>query len=794
VLWGDDGIVLRLPEAIERIPVQDLLFEPEQIEDEVVRALPGTAMFASVFREASARALLLPRRRPGTRTPLWQQRQRGADLLAEAAKHPTFPILLETTRECLQDVFDVPALREVMADLRSRKTKLVAIDTEQASPFAQSLLFRWVAVYMYEGDAPLAERRAAALALDRDLLRELLGSEELRDLLDPRALDDTELELQWLADGRRARNADGVHDLLRAVGELAPEEIRVRTDGDATAWTQALLDDGRAIRVRVAGEERIAAVEDAGRLRDALGASLPPGLPGVFTEATDRPLDGLVARYARTHGPFAAADVAARLGVSGDRVGAALERVEADGRVVLGEFRPGGTEREWCDADVLRRLRRRSLAALRREVEPVDAPTLGRFLPAWQGADRPSGSADALFEAIGRLQGAAIPASILETDVLPARVQGYRPADLDALLASGDVVWVGVGPLGTDDGRVALGFREQAPALLGTATGGDSGGAAGDDGLRDSIRSHLAQRGASFWPEIVQAAGTADERVVLAALWDLVWAGEVTNDTLAPLRAFVRGASARIRAPRPGRRPRPGTLRRVGPPAGAGRWSLTDALTSPSPSPTEVAHARALQLLDRHGVVTREAALAENIPGGFAGVYPVLKAMEDGGSVRRGYFVAGLGAAQFALPGAVDRLRALREAGAAREADPADDDAAADADAPTVVLAAADPAQPYGAALPWPETAGRPARAAGAYVVLVDGRPAAFLERGGRSLSTFGLEPDSWADALASLVKDGRLRKIELGRVDGERPAPEIADTLRAVGFVDGYRGLTLRG
>jgi ATP-dependent Lhr-like helicase len=793
VLWGDDGIVLRLPEAIERIPVHDLLFEPEQVEDEVVRTLPGTAMFASVFREASARALLLPRRRPGTRTPLWQQRQRGADLLAEASKHPTFPILLETTRECLQDVFDVPALREVMADLRSRKTKLVAVDTEQASPFAQSLLFRWVAVYMYEGDAPLAERRAAALALDRDLLRELLGSEELRDLLDPRALDEIEMELQWLADGRRARSVDGVHDLLRGIGELTPEEVAARVDGDAAAWVGALLDDGRAICVRVAGEERIAAVEDAGRVRDALGVSLPQGLPGVFTEATARPLDGLVARFARTHGPFAVADVAARLGVSGERVLASLETLEAEGRVVLGEFRPGGTEREWCDADVLRRLRRRSLAALRREVEPVDAATLGRFLPAWQGADRPSGSADALLEAVGRLQGAAIPASILETDVLPARVRGYRAADLDALLASGDVVWVGVGPIGTDDGRVALGFREQAPALLGAATGDRSGERIGRGELHDSIRSHLAERGASFWPEIVQAAGTADERAVLATLWDLVWAGEVTNDTLAPLRAFVHGTASHTRTPRPGRRPRPGALRRVGPPAGAGRWSLTGALTAPAPSPTELAHARAIQLLDRHGVVTREAALAENSPGGFAGVYPVLKAMEDGGSVRRGYFVAGLGAAQFALPGAVDRLRTLREVGTTHEQD-RPGDAVADGDTLTVVLAAADPSQPYGAALPWPETAGRPARAAGAYVILVDGRPAAFLERGARSLATFGADPGTWADALASLVKDGRLRKIELGRVDGEHPEPEIADALRAVGFIDGYRGLTLRG
>ena len=392
VLWSDDGIVVRLPEAVDRIPVEDLLFDPDAIEAAVVQAVPQTAMFASVFREAAARALLLPRRRPGQRTPLWQQRQRSADLLAEAAKFPDFPILLEATRECLRDVFDVPALREVMADLRSRRTRLVPVDTEHASPFAQSLLFRWVGVYMYEGDAPLAERRAAALTLDRDLLRELLGSEELRELLDPRALDEVEAELQRLGEDRGARSADHLHDLLRTLGDLTADEIVARVEtGDASAFIEQLVADGRAIRIRIAGDERFAAVEDAARLRDALGISLPIGLPGAFTGETDRPLDGLVRRYARTHGPFVVAEVAARLGASAERVLEALSSLEAADAVVRGEFRPGGSGREWCDPDVLRRLRRRSLALLRREVEPVDAAALARFLPAWQGADRPAG-------------------------------------------------------------------------------------------------------------------------------------------------------------------------------------------------------------------------------------------------------------------------------------------------------------------------------------------------------------------------------------------------------------------
>jgi len=779
VLWSDDGIVLRLPEAVERIPIEDLVFEPDQIEEAVVGVLPGTTMFATVFREVAARALLLPRRLPGRRTPLWQQRQRSADLLGQAGRYPGFPMLLETTRECVRDLFDVPALREVMGDLRARTTRLVAVETDKASPFSQSLLFSWIAVYMYEGDAPLAERRAAALSLDRDLLRELLGTDELRELLDPRALDEVELELQRLAAGRHARHADGVHDLLRDLGPLGHDEIRARADGDADAMLGGVLEDGRAIRVRVAGDDRYAAVEDAARLRDALGVSLPLGVPGAFTTAVEAPLDDLVARYARTHGPFTIGEIAARLGAGTDRVREALERLQIEGRVVHGAFRPDGIGPEWCEVDVLRRIRARSLAALRREVEPVGAAALARFLPAWQGADRPRGGADALPEAIARLQGAAIPASILESDILPARVHGFRPADLDALCASGDLVWVGAGALGATDGRVSLLYRDRAGLLAPIPPSPEDRPARP---LHDAIRERLAARGASFWPDLVEAAGTANEATVLRALWDLVWAGEVTNDTLAPLRASIGGTGSR--RPRAGRgsaqRPRPGTLRRAGPPAGAGRWSLVTDVVRDVPGATERAHALAAQLLDRHGVVTREATLAEGTPGGFAAVYPVLKLMEETGAVRRGYFVAGLGAAQFAHPGAVDRLRTLREG--------VDDDE-------VVTLAAADPAQPYGAALGWPQTTGRPSRSAGAYVVLANGEPAAFLERGAKTLVTFGADPGRWADALAALVKDGRVRRIELRQIDGtaagDHPAAAL---LREVGFADGYRGLTLRG
>ncbi len=578
VLWSDDGIAIRLPESEERIPLEDLLFDPDEVEELVVSRLPGTTLFTTTFRESAARALLLPRRTPGRRTPLWQQRQRGADLLEVASRHPTFPILLEATRECLRDVFDVPALKEVLGDVRARRIRVVPVDTPRSSPFAQSLLFRWIAVYMYAYDAPLAERRAAALALDRDLLRELLGAEDLRELIDPGALAALELELQHLTGERRARNADDVHDLLRRLGDLDASEVTARSATDPSAWLDELERAGRALRVRVAGLERFIAVEDAARFRDALGAALPIGVPTVFAESSPAPLEGLVARYARTHGPFDARDVAGRFGVTEDRVAGALASLASKDRVLLGEFRPGGLHREWCDADVLRSIRRRSLAALRREVEPVDATTLGRFLPEWQALTRPRSGPTALVDTVEQLQGAAIHASILESDVLPARVRGYRPADLDALCASGDVVWMGAGGIGADDGRITLGFREHL-----RLTAPPPPEHLPDGAVHDALRERLRAHGASFWPELLAASGVSDERVVLGALWDLVWAGEVTNDTLAPLRAFLLRRPAK--AARSGAKPRPGALRRAGPPSAAGRWSLATTLLEPTPSP-----------------------------------------------------------------------------------------------------------------------------------------------------------------------------------------------------------------
>ena len=789
-MWGDDGIVLRLPEAADELPVDALLIEPEDIEELVVSTLPQTALFSSRFRECAARALLLPRRRPDQRTPLWQQRQRAADLLAVAAKYPTFPILLEASRECLQDVFDVPALRDVLGQLRSRSIRVVTVDTTKPSPMAQSLLFNWIAAYMYEGDAPLAERRAAALALDRDLLRDLLGAEELRELLDPGVLADVELDLQRLSDGRRARSADELHDVLRRVGDLTATEMELRSELPSAGWLAELVDEKRAIEVSVAGEVRYVAAEDAARYRDGLGCALPLGLPVAFTDPVPRPIEDLVARYARTHGPFTEREAAGRLGIPESRVLGALAALEADDRVVRGEFRPEGVRREWCDSEVLRQLRRRSLATLRREVEPVEPEALARFLPAWHGVPPQRRGVDAVVEALGLLAGAPIVASTLESDVLSARVDDYRPAQLDELCTSGDVLWVGAGAIGSNDGRVRLCFADQLVLL---APGWEAQERPGGV-VHDAIRVALGERGASFWGQLRAAAPGTPEDELLMALWDLVWAGEVTNDSLAPLRAITRAGGGRAVRRDSRSRPRPGRLTRIGPPAAAGRWSLVAPLLEPAPAPTEAAHAMAMQLVERHGVLTREAVLAEGVVGGYASVYGVLKVLEERGRVRRGYFVSGLGAAQFAVPGAVDRLRQVRE----RAGDGIGDAGAIDA---PVVLAATDPAQPYGGTLSWPDSPGRPARTAAALVVLRDGLPMAWYDRRSHHLVTFPHTHDdrSWAEALADQVRAGRLRKVEVRKVDGEPLASspvrdEVSAAATASGFVDGYRGLTFSG
>jgi len=886
-MHGDDGIVFRLPDlefdgiteelegaaaARPRRGLGDdlgsprgsgtgellslILLDPDEVHDLVTEQIGGSALFASRFRECAARALLLPRRRPDQRQALWQQRQRSAQLLQVASQYPSFPIILEAVRECVQDVFDVPGLTELMRRIRSREVTTVHVETAQPSPFARSLTFGYVAQFIYEGDSPLAERRAAALSLDPTLLAELLGRGDglsLRDLLDPDAIARTEGELQRLDPDRRCRDPEDVVDLLRTLGTLPLDGIVARTVDDAGpravgGWLVELEGSRQVIRLRVAGEERWAVMEDASRLRDALGSSLPVGVPDAFLQPVADPLGDLVARYARTHGPFAGSDVATWLGLGQAVVKDALRRLVSAGRVVEGEIRPdpsgaGSGGLDYCDAGVLRTLRRRSLAALRAEVEPVTGADLARFLPAWQGVGGALRGQEGLVRAVEQLGGAVLPASSLETLVLPARVAGYSPAMLDELMSSGDVLWRGHGSLPGDDGWVSLHLADVAPLTMPPP---DESLELAD--LHHAVLGALAGGGAFFFRTLSDSVGSLDDETLLAALWDLTWAGRLTNDTLAPLRALLGGGRTahkrRSVGPRRGRyagRPstlgglaagaggtRPASPVRSGPPAAAGRWAL---LPATEPDATLAAYANAEVMLDRYGVVTRGSVVAESVPGGFAAVYRVLAAAEESGRVRRGYFVEGLGAAQFASSGAVDRLRAQSRPLGASTTTPERRRA--------VVLAACDPASPFGAALPWPERAGtdhgepeppavagrahpmsratgaqpgamgaqssamgaqssakgaqsdamgaqssamgaataltrghQPARKAGALVVLVDGELVLYVERGGRTLLTWtdsAEDLQSGADALALAVREGALGRLTVEKTDGAK-------------------------
>ncbi|QQQ77889.1 ATP-dependent helicase [Saccharothrix sp. 6-C] len=807
---SDDGIVIRLPDAVDLDGAQvvagaeDVLLDPEEVEQVVVAEVGGSALFAARFRECAARSLLLPRRDPRKRSPLWQQRQRAAQLLSVAAKYESFPVVLEAMREVLQDVYDVPGLRELMTDIRARRVRVVEVETPSPSPFARSLLFGYVGMFLYEADAPLAERRAAALSLDSALLAELLGSEAIRELLDPEVVAEVERNLQRLAPDRHARDAEGASDLLRFLGDLSEAEALER--GVRPEWLADLVAQRRAIRVRIAGEDRVIGIEDAGRVRDALGVALPVGVPEVFTEPVADPLGDLLSRYARTHGPFPAVEAAERFGLGVAVVTGVLERMAATGRLVRGELRPlsaghprpgAGTHTEYCDAEVLRRLRRASLARLRAEVEPVEPAALGRFLPGWHGVGRRLRSAptvDDVYSVVEQLAGAPLPASAVESLVLPARLPGYRPALLDELTASGEVTWTGCGSLAGGDGWIALAPADVADLLLPDLVPE----AMPDSSLHTAVVEALGG-GALFFRQVVDRVslqGPTTDGEVVGALWDLVWAGVVTNDTLAPLRALVAGGGTahkpRRAAPRGRyarmRAGRPDLPSRTGPPTVAGRWSLA---VVPVTDTTRRAHARAEAFLERHGVLTRGALDTERVTGGFSAVYRVLRAMEESGQVVRGYVVEGLGAAQFAARGAVDRLRASSRSPGQEHGGTPD----------AVVLAAADPAQPYGAALAWPDLSGegkhRPGRKSGALVVLVDGLATLYVERGGRSLLSFTEDEEplrAAAQALSRAVRDGWLGQLAVQRADGEVAlGSRLAGILQDAGFRATPKGLRLR-
>ena len=801
---SDNGIVVRLPDTEDTPPGADLfVFDASEIEPLVTAEVGGSALFASRFRECAARALLLPRRHPGKRSPLWHQRQRSAQLLDVARKYPDFPMVLETVRECLQDVYDVPMLTELMSRIAGRRVRLLEVETPTPSPFAASLLFGYVGAFMYEGDSPLAERRAAALSLDTALLAELLGRVELRELLDGEVVAATDRQLQHLSDDRKVRDAEGVADLLRLLGPLTADEIAERsTASDIDAWLDGLHAARRVLAVSYAERRWWVAVEDIGRLRDAVGVAVPVGVPAAFTESVRDPLGELLTRYARTRGPFTTTEAAARFGLGLRVAEDVLSRMALDGKLVRGEFTdlPDGSGQQWCDSGVLRILRRRSLASLRAQVEPVSTGAYARFLSDWQqvGGAALAGT-DGLLTVIDQLAGAAVPASAVEPLVFASRVRGYQPAMLDELLASGEVTWSGAGSISGSDGWISFHLADTAALTLTPATEID---------LNDTHRAILDvlgrpgdARGAFFFRQLCQGS----DETFKSALWELIWAGWVTGDTFAPVRATLTGGLTGRKGPPAHRHRRAPRLTRYAlsqPQARAvdqrvsGRWS---ALPAAEPESTLRAHFTAEQLMNRYGVLTKAAVAANGLPGGFASLYKLLKTMEEAGRCQRGYFIESLGGAQFALASTVDRLRGYADSPA---------DAGGTPDYQAVVLAAADPANPYGAALGWPATSGgeghRPGRKAGALVVIVDGQLVWYSERGGRSLLTFSADPESQraaAGALAELVTRGGIGGIQIEKIDGV-PVLEVAtntmaiattEALLAAGFARTPRGLRLR-
>jgi len=784
-MWSEDGFVLRFPETEDAPAIDSILLEPEEAAELVLRQLGSTALFAAKFRESAARALLLPRRRADGRTPLWQQRKRAYDLLSVASRYASFPIVLEAYRECLRDVFDMPALMETLRNIESRSLRVHTVDSRTPSPFASALLFSYVANYIYDGDAPLAERRAQALSIDQDQLRELMGDADLRELLDINAIEETEEQLQCVAETYRARNMDGVHDLLLRLGDLTWAELRLRCVTEEVADTVGkLMRARRVLEVQVAGEKRVIAVEDAARYRDALGVPLPPGLPSAFLQEAPNALTDLIRRFARTHGPFTTHEAAARFDLPGESVEAVLQRLVQSGKVVEGGFRPGGIHREWCDNEVLRAIRRRSLARLRKEVEPVEQRTLARLFTRWQGVVQPRRGLDALLDVIENLQGAPLPASILETEILPARLHGYKSSDLDTLIAAGEVVWVGLDPIGERDGRIGLYLAEKLSALWPIASSQPTERVLRDDegnvipvspaevSKETEILEYLKRHGASFFQDLHDGVGGGYPGETLEALWSLVWKGLLTNDGMAALRAYCERPPSSSR--KPARRVNQQAVfrsRRTTPPTAQGRWALNGAAFATDRSATEWSHAMAQQLLTRYGVVFRETAHAENLPGGFSAIYDVMKALEESGKIRRGYFAADLGATQFAMPAAVDLLRSLRV-----QQDPDRVE--------MLQLAATDPANPYGALMRWPaapDAGSSLTRSVGARVILCDGALVAYLRRGNPNLQVFLPEEEPQRSQVTRSLAEFLVR-----RVQGERGEDEAERAGMLISTVNG--------
>ncbi len=785
-MWSEDGFVIRFPDTDAAPDAELMLMEPQEAAELVLKQLGSTALFAAKFRESAARALLLPRRRAQGRAPLWQQRKRSYDLLSVASRYASFPMLLEAYRECLRDVFDMPAFMETLRQVGNRSLRVHTVDTRTPSPFAASLLFSYAANYIYDGDAPLAERRAQALTIDQEQLRELMGETDLRELLDADAMEETEEQLQSLAEGYRARNMDAVHDLLLRLGDLSAEELADRCVSREVAGTvERLVRARRALELRMGAGRRYIAVEDAGRYRDALGAPLPPGVPTAFlTPQPDAALD-LLRRYARTHGPFTTLEAAGRFGMAAGQTEAMLEALAQSGRLTEGGFRPGGVHREWCDVEVLRLIRRKSLAKLRKEVEPVEQQTLARMLTHWQGVLMPRKGMDALLDVVENLQGAPLPASLLETEILPARVRDYKAADLDMLIAAGEIAWCGVDAIGERDGRVAL-YLADKMALLWPPLPGLDQRAPGEMSEKErEVLAYLRTSGASFFAQLHEGTGGGYPGETLEALWALVWRGMITNDALHALRAYC----ARPSGSKSAKRSHPqGAFRsrRTTPATAQGRWALNVAAAAGEAAGngsrvTEWGHAMAQQLLHRYGAVLRETASAENLQGGFSSIYPVLKAMEESGRVRRGYFAAGLGATQFVMPAALDLLRSMR-----REPEKTE----------MVGLAATDPANPYGAFLPWPamEAEGERttlSRSVGARVVLRNGALVAYMRRANPNVQVFLPAEEPMRSAAAHDLARHLAQSAQHALVEehGSRGAGMLIGTVNGVAVAEHFMG-----
>jgi len=795
-MWSDDGFVLRLPDTEEILDSEALLPSATELKDLVLQQLGSTSLFAAKFREAAGRALLLPRRRAGMRAPLWQQRKRSADLLAVASRYSSFPILLETYRECVRDVLDLNGAADVLKKIERGAIRVTAVESTKPSPFASALLFSYIANYIYEGDAPLAERRAQALTIDQSQLEEILGSTDFRELLDKAAVDEVEAQLQLVEPEYQAKHADGVHDMLLKLGDLTAGEVEARCVSPGVATTlESLVSARRVLRIRISGQERFIPVEYAARYRDALGVPLPPGLANTFLEPVVDALTGLFRRYSRTHGPFTTTEAATRYGISTEDADNQLRALHGEGKLLEGEFRPGGTHMEWCDPEVLQQIRRKTLSRLRREVVPAEQHIFARFLGRWQRVTAPRKGPDALMDAIETLQGIEIIASELEREVLPARVKDYQPANLDALLAAGEIIWIGKEPLGRRDGRIALYLSESLGRI--TPPGFFDKLPEHVSELARSIVEFLSRQGASFQAAIHQAAGGGYPQDTTDALWELAWAGWVTNDTLTPLRTLIdRKDNDKTRVEHrytpPGS---PDLLRRMRErrrdSVGQGRWSLVRQRMGAPATPAEWAAAVSQQMLARNGIVMRETGAAENVTGGYAAIYPALKTMEESGWIRRGMFVAGLGAAQFATPAAVDMLRSLRHP----------------TDRPDAVhLAASDPANPYGSLLPWTQGSAEHSmsRAAGASVILINGHLTAFLRRGNPAIRVMlpEDEPDRsvMARAVAQKLADVAIRRqsrrsgLLIGTIN-DAPAKDhfVASFLEETGFVATAAGFQMR-